>query len=253
MLTGVAQPVAPTPATSSKRRRAVLLDCGPGVLARLPKQGLAHPDAIVITHFHLDHWGDLVPWVWGALLPGRGRAHKPELWVPPRRASAPRAVRRGCSGSPTCSSASSACASTQPEGRSERAAAPSPRRVVPHYRVEAHALRVTRGRAHARLLGRLGPARGARLVLAREADLFLCEATLASRRAVDGVPRGHLSLDEARAAFAVGAQRLVVTHRPAELETYLGSSSSRETARSSRSKSRARARTTRSTHRRLGD
>ena len=23
-------------------------------------------DAIAITHFHLDHWGDLVPWVWGS-------------------------------------------------------------------------------------------------------------------------------------------------------------------------------------------
>jgi ribonuclease BN (tRNA processing enzyme) len=44
------------------------MDCGPGVLARLRSSngtGWPHVDAIAITHFHLDHWGDLVPWVWG--------------------------------------------------------------------------------------------------------------------------------------------------------------------------------------------
>ncbi len=47
---------------------SVLLDCGPGVLARLRTESFwPEPDAIVITHFHLDHWGDLVPWVWGSL------------------------------------------------------------------------------------------------------------------------------------------------------------------------------------------
>ena len=36
-----------------------------------------------ITHFHLDHWGDLVPWIFGASFgPGRD-VPKPELWLPP--------------------------------------------------------------------------------------------------------------------------------------------------------------------------
>ena len=44
----------------------VLLDCGPGVLGRLREQSRwPEVDAIAITHWHLDHWGDLVPWVWG--------------------------------------------------------------------------------------------------------------------------------------------------------------------------------------------
>ena len=52
---------------------------------------------------------------------------------------------------------------------------------------------------------------------ARDADLFVCEATLL-RGELDGEPRGHLALDEALAAFdASGAKRLLVTHRPAEL------------------------------------
>jgi len=65
----------------------LLLDCGPGVLARLrstnSENGWPRVDAIAITHFHLDHWGDLVPWVWGTMW-GLGRDYeKPELWLPP--------------------------------------------------------------------------------------------------------------------------------------------------------------------------
>src|SRR5919199_6133817 len=62
----------------------LLLDCGPGVLARLrEREGWPRVDAIVITHFHLDHWGDLVPWAFGATFgPGRDARH-PELWLPP--------------------------------------------------------------------------------------------------------------------------------------------------------------------------
>ena len=62
----------------------LLIDCGPGVLGRLrEREGWPRVDAIAITHFHLDHWGDLVPWVWGTFYGlGRGRAH-PELWLPP--------------------------------------------------------------------------------------------------------------------------------------------------------------------------
>src|SRR5207245_5054075 len=62
----------------------LLLDCGPGVLARLREQeGWPQVDAIAITHFHLDHWGDVVPWVWGRMF-GLGRDYgTPELWLQP--------------------------------------------------------------------------------------------------------------------------------------------------------------------------
>ncbi|TMM24894.1 MAG: MBL fold metallo-hydrolase, partial [Actinobacteria bacterium] len=62
----------------------LLLDCGPGVLARLRNsESWPTVDAIAITHWHLDHWGDLVPWVWGGTLGPGVDVKKPELWVPP--------------------------------------------------------------------------------------------------------------------------------------------------------------------------
>ena len=54
--------------------------------------------------------------------------------------------------------------------------------------------------------------------VARDADLFICEATL-ERGELDGELRGHLSADEALEAYrASGAHRLLLTHRPQELE-----------------------------------
>ena len=48
-------------------------------------------------------------------------------------------------------------------------------------------------------------------------DLFVCEATL-DRGVDDGLPRGHLSVDEAlSAATDAGTRRVLLTHRPAEL------------------------------------
>jgi ribonuclease BN (tRNA processing enzyme) len=52
--------------------------------------------------------------------------------------------------------------------------------------------------------------------IARDADLFVCEATLL-RPNPEGGTRGHLSSEEALEAFeASGAKRLLITHRPFE-------------------------------------
>jgi ribonuclease BN (tRNA processing enzyme) len=50
--------------------------------------------------------------------------------------------------------------------------------------------------------------------LARDADIFLCEATL---NKPEGEPHGHLTAEEAREiAAAAGARRLLLTHRATE-------------------------------------
>jgi ribonuclease BN (tRNA processing enzyme) len=51
--------------------------------------------------------------------------------------------------------------------------------------------------------------------IARDADLFLCEATLDGD---DSEPRGHMNPREAAAmALQANAKRLLLVHRPAEL------------------------------------
>ena len=87
---------------------------------------------------------------------------------------------------------------------------------VPHYTLETYGFRVSRNGATLAYSGDSAPS--VRLVaLAHEADLFVCEATLL-RGEDDGLPRGHLSLEEALAAYeASAARRLLVTHRPSEL------------------------------------
>jgi ribonuclease BN (tRNA processing enzyme) len=197
---------------------SALLDCGPGVLARLrERDGWPAPDAIVITHFHLDHWGDLVPWVWGAsYLRKRDESLQyPELWVPPRGRELLEHFGSllGYTEMFERTFALHEYAGDEPfaaAGFTVTAAR------VPHYEVEAYALRVTDGARTLAYSGDSAPS-DALVAAAHDADLFLCEATLA-RGDLDGELRGHLSLDEALDAQArAGARRLLVTHRPAEL------------------------------------
>ena len=50
----------------------LLLDCGPGVLAKLrQREPWPTVEAIAITHLHLDHWGDAAHLRSGGLLPAR--------------------------------------------------------------------------------------------------------------------------------------------------------------------------------------
>ena len=197
----------------------LLLDCGPGVLGRLRETELwPRLDAIAITHFHLDHWGDLVPWVWGSFyLATNGPLPKPELWVQPGGTDFLVALG-GRLGFPDMFERTFELSEYQPD--TPFRAGPlivTPTR-VPHYTLQTYAFRVE---ADDRALAYSGDsAPSEELVkVARDADLFVCEATLL-RGELDGQPRGHLSLDEAVEAFeASGAKRLLVTHRPCELPT----------------------------------
>jgi ribonuclease BN (tRNA processing enzyme) len=193
----------------------VLLDCGPGVLARLrERESWPHLDAIVITHFHLDHWGDLVPWVWGTMF-GLGREEHPELWLPPRGVARLRhfGVRFGTPDMFEECFRLREYAPETPFTAGEFEVTPI---CLPHYTLETYGLRVSNGSTTLAYSGDCGPSE--RLAdLARDADLFICEATLKSPEA-DGGLRGHLAPEETIAAFeASGARRLLVTHRPHEL------------------------------------
>jgi ribonuclease BN (tRNA processing enzyme) len=83
-----------------------------------------------------------------------------------------------------------------------------------HYALERHGPRFTTRARTLAYSAHSAPCPGL-IHLARKADLFLCEATLA--QAEQGI-RGHLTWDEAQEAFETsGASRLVIIHRPDEL------------------------------------
>ena len=196
----------------------LLLDCGPGVLADLRSldEGWPKVDSIVVTHWHLDHWGDLVPWVWGRMF-GLGReSAAPELWVPPG-GIAQLAEFGVFFGTETMFEAVFTLREYAEREPFRTAAGFEVTPVqVPHYLVQTFALRVSNG---ARMLAYSGDSAPSEQLAeaARDADLFLCEATLIDSEA-DSLPRGHLSIPEAVAAFeASGARRLLLTHRPDEL------------------------------------
>ncbi len=195
----------------------LLLDCGPGVLARLREAhgGWPQVDAVVVTHWHLDHWGDIVPWVWGTMVgPGRDR-EQPELWLPPEGKT--RIEDFGTRLGWESMFESTFRLNEYEEGVPFEAAG---LRVtafrLPHYTLRTYGLRVSNEDRSLAYSGDTGPSE--RLAeLARDVDLFVCEATL-ERGELDGTPRGHLAADEAIAAFeASGAKRLLLTHRPREL------------------------------------
>jgi ribonuclease BN (tRNA processing enzyme) len=194
---------------------SLLLDCGPGVLARLRAEhgGWPRVDAVVITHFHLDHWGDLVPWIFGAAFgPGR-EAAKPELWLPPDGNERLRAFGDELSFAPRLDTAFDVREYEDDVPFRAAGFEVTPHR-LDHYSELTFGMRVTNGPGILAYSGDTGPTN--RLVeLAKDADLFLCEATLARPEPAE---RGHLTEQEAVDAFrASGARRLVVIHRPDEL------------------------------------
>lgn len=196
----------------------VLLDCGAGVLAKLREHEVREDwprvDAICLTHFHLDHWGDIVPWVWALWFGPASEQPRPELWVPPggfklmceigERLGTPEMFEKAFT------------VREYEDGKQFEAAGfqITPRRVL-HYDLLAFGFRVSANGKTLAYSGDSGPS-DELPELARDADLFLCEATLLEPYP-EGGTRGHLAAVEAKAAFeASGAKRLLLTHRPQE-------------------------------------
>ena len=188
----------------------LLVDCGPGVLARL-REAERWPalDAIVITHMHLDHCGDLVAWLWGHLHVPPPGTRKPDLLLPP--GGREELTQLG-------SRFDEAFAIREYPGDESFSAAGfevTPFRVA-HYTQPTWGLRIEAGGRVVAFSADTGPT-DALAALAAGADVFLCEATLEHG---EPEPRGHLTAAEAAAAaLTARARRLLLVHRPVELPT----------------------------------
>jgi ribonuclease BN (tRNA processing enzyme) len=193
----------------------VLLDCGAGVLAKLREhEDWPRVDAICITHFHLDHWGDLVPWVWALSFGPASEMAAPELWVPAGGRTVLREIGQRL-GFPQMFEDAFRIAEYADGQEFEAAGFPVTARRVLHYDLLAFGFRVTGNGKVIAYSGDSGPS-DQLPELAHEADLFLCEATLLEPNP-EGGTRGHLAATEAKDAFdASGAKRLLLTHRPYE-------------------------------------
>jgi ribonuclease BN (tRNA processing enzyme) len=191
----------------------LLLDCGPGVLARLRQRHLLPIDAIAISHFHLDHWGDLVPWCWLAAH-GYGGGASPTLFVPPAGAQMLRQIG-SLSGHAAMFDETFPIAEYEPGVPFTAAGlAVTPHRVQ-HFGLDAYGFRVQEpGGPLLAYSGDSAVCAGLREI-ARDADVFLCEATL-DQPDRDGREPGHLTAAE---ALEIATGRLLLTHRPDELAT----------------------------------
>jgi ribonuclease BN (tRNA processing enzyme) len=194
----------------------LLLDCGPGVLSRLLiDESWPQLDGIVLSHLHLDHAGDLVAWLWGSLSgPGRGIAG-PELWLPAggreelERLASAETMARVFSIHEYDAGESFVVGGFELSGRR-----------VPHYGHNAFALRVERDGEVLAYSGDSAPAE-VLVDVAADADLFLCEATLAEPELTEAV--GHMTADDALGlARRANVRRLVLTHRPTDRPVPVG-------------------------------
>ena len=213
---GPAAPQPDTPASGlllQTTRTSVLFDCGSGVIARLRE--FADPlmlDAVVIGHFHADHFIDLAALRY--LFPWPGTATgRLTVWLPPGGSSRLRAL----AGTMSERAEFFDDAFDVREYETERPIMVRDLEIRPaamHHYVPAWAMRIESARGNVVVYGGdTGPTDDL-VRVARGADVLVAEATLATPLE-DELSRGHSTAEEAIAmARQAGVDRLILTHYP---------------------------------------
>jgi ribonuclease BN (tRNA processing enzyme) len=197
---------------------AVLIDCGSGIAGRLvshvPPNRL---HGVAISHFHPDHYFDLVPLYYllkfGAPRPP-GFSRLVPLHVPPGGRAFLRELGQLISDKPAMLEDAFEVCEYSPGRDTPIGDLKFTFHKVQHY-IPSHAMRV-RGSSGATLVFSSDVAPCQALVdAARDADLFMCESALLdpSEDEADPDKRGHMSAREAGAAARAAAVRqLMLTH-----------------------------------------
>jgi ribonuclease BN (tRNA processing enzyme) len=191
--------------------RTVLLDCGPGVFAKLRKRvPYEQVDAVVISHLHADHVMDLVPFASGIRYrPWETAPPRPKLYAPPGAREVFAKLCEGGSMSPDHLELAFDLTLYDPAESLTLDGLEVRFQPVPHY-IPANAVEFAEAGARFTFGADCGPSED----LARFAagtDLLMVEATLLEPEPPDD--RGHLTPFEAgEHAARAGAKRLVLTH-----------------------------------------
>ena len=196
---------------------SVVLDCGPGSFPNLRRAiDYRSVTAVVLSHLHADHIIDLVPYHDGLRHgPGADTSRRVPLWAPPGGLAALRALGVALGHGADHFEQTFAIEEYDPAaplaiGNFRLSFTPTQ-----HY-IPCWGIRCAAGGATLAYSADTGPTLAV-VELARDADLFLCEATLLAREAPEDRP-GHLTAAEAGAlARQAGARRLLLTHLWPEL------------------------------------
>ena len=192
----------------------LLMDCGSGIAQELRARDPGPLTAIVISHFHADHWFDLVPLHYAYLYGSWKTRPHPDLYLPPGGRDIVDTVAHIWDG--TIASFDDAYRIAEFDPSSEVVIGDLRLTFLEtrHY-TTCHAIRIESPDRTLVYSADSGPLEGL-AGFAEGADLFVCEAALPDP-AADSPERGHLTaVEAAETAVAAGAGRLLLGHVPAE-------------------------------------
>ena len=189
------------------------LDFGTGAFANMRQYAdYDQLDAVVISHMHADHFLDLIPLRYAIKYGARRRAAPLPLWTPPGGEAMLRTMTSAFAGEDdTEFLAAFALREFDPQKPLPLGDGTLRFAATTHY-IDAYAIRYQRNGTSLTYSADTAP--DARVVeLARETNLFLCEATLLAGADEGGGVRGHSSAAEAaQMAADARCEQLVLTH-----------------------------------------
>jgi ribonuclease BN (tRNA processing enzyme) len=195
-------------------RARVLVDCGSGIASELRERDPGPLSAIVISHFHADHWFDLVPLHYAYRFGSWQDRPAPDLHLPPGGRYVLDTVAAVWDGSVETFDAAFRITEYDPHGELRLGDLRFTFAPCLHY-TTCFAMKIAAPTATIVYSADSAPTE--RLVrFARGADLFVCEASLNSAEG-DSVERGHMDpVEAATSAARANVLRLILTHVPSE-------------------------------------
>jgi ribonuclease BN (tRNA processing enzyme) len=195
--------------------RRVLIDCGSGVALALRSDDPGPLTDIFITHFHADHWFDLVPLHFLHLYGVWKTRPRVNVYLPPGGRDLVNRVASVWNGTIESFDRAFDVSEYDPTAAMQLDGLSFTFAPTTHY-CPCYAMRIEGPGAVIAYTADTAPdERVTRLM--HDADLLVAEAAIASAASDDEGQRGHMAPDEAaELATAAGASRLLLTHVPVE-------------------------------------